>query len=336
MTQQPTPIADADATIDHDRLFKTLLTTFFVDFVALFLPEVNAKLEPDSLEFLSQEIFTDIHSGEKHIVDVLVKVRLAGEETCLLIHVENQASSKAEFALRMFTYFARLHEKYGLPIYPVAVFSFDAPKRAEPNKYVVNVPGLRVLDFRFRAIQLNRLPWRRFMKQANPVAVALMTKMKVAPSDQKRVKLQCLRLLLTLKLDPAKSDLIFLFMETYLRLNTTDEQWYQREVNALSTAEKEQTMELMSSVGREAWRKGLEEGRQAGLQAGLQEGRQEGLQAGVMTVVSRILQRKFGSVPPALQQRVQTLSAANAEALAEELVGNITLADVEAWLDRLP
>ncbi len=239
-----------------------------------------------------------------------------------------------------------------MPIYPVAVFSFDAPKRAEPNKYVMNVPGLRVLDFRFRAIQLNRLPWRRFMKQANPVAVALMTKMKIAPSDQKRVKLQCLRLLLTLKLDPAKSDLIFLFMETYLRLNTTDEQWYQRAVDTLSTTEKEQTMELMSSVGREAWRKGLEEGRQAGLQTGLQEGRQvgiqegrqvgiqegrqEGLQAGVTTVVSRILQRKFGSVPPALLQRVQTLSVANAEALAEELLGNITLADVEAWLDRLP
>ncbi len=105
MTQQPTPITDADATIDHDRLFKTLLTTFFVDFVALFLPEVSARMEPDSLEFLSQEIFTDIHSGEKHIVDVLVKVRLQGEETCLLIHVENQASSQAEFARRMFTLF---------------------------------------------------------------------------------------------------------------------------------------------------------------------------------------------------------------------------------------
>jgi hypothetical protein len=28
--------------MDHDRLFKQLLTTFFVEFVELFLPEVNA------------------------------------------------------------------------------------------------------------------------------------------------------------------------------------------------------------------------------------------------------------------------------------------------------
>ena len=314
MTIAANTISDAPS-IDHDRLFKTLLTTFFVDFVALFLPEVAARMEAGSVEFLEQELFTDIHSGEKHIVDVLVKVRLAGEETCLLIHVENQASSKAEFALRMFTYFARLHEKYGLPILPVALLSFDMPQRAEPNKYVVEVPGLRVLDFRFRAIQLNRLPWRRFVNQANPVAVALMAKMKIAPPDQKRVKLQCLRLLLTLQLDPAKSDLIFLFMETYLRLNAGDEQWYQRQVAAMPTTEKEQTMELISSYRR--------------------QGREEGRQEGVLTVVSRMLLRKFGSVPPALQQRVQALSATDAQVLAEELTSNITLADVEAWLNRI-
>ena len=54
--------------IDHDRLFKMLLTTFFVDFIALFLPEVSVKMDSGSVEFLEQEVFTDIHSGEKHIV----------------------------------------------------------------------------------------------------------------------------------------------------------------------------------------------------------------------------------------------------------------------------
>ncbi len=31
--------------IDHDRLFKELLTTFFVEFVEAFLPDVHAYLE---------------------------------------------------------------------------------------------------------------------------------------------------------------------------------------------------------------------------------------------------------------------------------------------------
>ncbi|WP_394795785.1 hypothetical protein [Armatimonas sp.] len=34
--------------IDHDRLFKELLTTFFVEFVQGFLPDVAAYLDPDS------------------------------------------------------------------------------------------------------------------------------------------------------------------------------------------------------------------------------------------------------------------------------------------------
>jgi|GEM_PF-2466122 hypothetical protein len=35
--------------IDHDRLFKELLSTFFVEFVDLFFPEMAAYLDRDSL-----------------------------------------------------------------------------------------------------------------------------------------------------------------------------------------------------------------------------------------------------------------------------------------------
>jgi hypothetical protein len=34
------------ATTDHDRLFKEVLTTFFLDFLELFLPKVAAFVEP--------------------------------------------------------------------------------------------------------------------------------------------------------------------------------------------------------------------------------------------------------------------------------------------------
>ena len=53
----------ADETIDHDRIFKELLTTFFVEFVEAFLPDVAAYLEPESLVFLDKEVFTDITEG---------------------------------------------------------------------------------------------------------------------------------------------------------------------------------------------------------------------------------------------------------------------------------
>lgn len=35
--------------IDHDRLFKELISTFFVEFMELFFPEVLAYVERDSI-----------------------------------------------------------------------------------------------------------------------------------------------------------------------------------------------------------------------------------------------------------------------------------------------
>nr|WP_277881840.1 hypothetical protein [Leptolyngbya sp. FACHB-541] len=42
--------------IDHDRLFKELLSTFFAEFIQLFLPEVFAYLEPNSTTFLNRPL----------------------------------------------------------------------------------------------------------------------------------------------------------------------------------------------------------------------------------------------------------------------------------------
>jgi len=45
---------------DHDRLFKDLLSTFFVEFLELFIPELADTIERDSIRFLQQEYFVDI------------------------------------------------------------------------------------------------------------------------------------------------------------------------------------------------------------------------------------------------------------------------------------
>ena len=46
-----------------------------------------------------------------------------------------------------------------------------------------------------------------------------MAKMGVAPADRYIVKLECLRLLATLHLDPAKTHFISGFIDAYLRLS---------------------------------------------------------------------------------------------------------------------
>jgi len=127
--------------IDHDRLFKELITTFFYEFVDLLLPDVSVYLERDSLYFLNKEVFTDITAEEKyeaditaeekHEADIVVKARFRNETSCFLVHIENQSTAESNFGQRMFRYFARLHEKYAIPVYPVVIFSCTRPLRAE-------------------------------------------------------------------------------------------------------------------------------------------------------------------------------------------------------------
>src|SRR3954454_5387399 len=112
--------------MDHDRLFKELIRTFFVDFLELFLPDVAAYVDRSSIEFLDKEVFTDVTAGERHEVDLVVKVRFKGRQAYFLIHVESQAQRRPEpFPKRMFRYYARIDEAHNLPVYPIAVFSYD-------------------------------------------------------------------------------------------------------------------------------------------------------------------------------------------------------------------
>lgn len=314
--------------IDHDRLFKELLTTFFVEFIELFLPEVAAYLEEDSIEFIDKEVFTDVTAGEKYEADLVVKARFRGQESCFLVHVEHQARTEAEFSQRMFRYFARLYEKFGLPVYPVALFSYETPVRPEPNVHQVAFPNKVVLEFNYDVIQLNRLNWRDFLRQPNPVASALMAKMNIAPAERRQVKFECLCLLATLRLDPARMQLISGFIDTYLRLGAEEEKLLRDEIAKMEPVQQEEVMRIVTSWMEE----GIEQGLQQGIEQGVQQGLQQGKQEEAVSLILRLLPRRIGALSPELQARIQQLSLPQLEDLAEALLDFTNEGDLVAWL----
>jgi hypothetical protein len=296
--------------IDHDRLFKELLTNFFFEFIELFLPRVAQYLDRRKLEFLDKEVWTDVTAGERHEADLVAKVRFRDADAFFLIHVETQAAARPDFAKRMFRYFARLHERHDLPIYPIALFSYDAPQRPEPDRFQISFPDKTVLDFSFQTIQLNRLNWRDYLRQPSPVASALMSKMNIPPEDRPRVKLECLRLLTTLKLTPAKMQLIAGFVNSYLRLNAIETQVFEDELATLPPTEKEPVMNVTN------------------------EWTERGMHSKATDIVLRLLTRRFGAVPEALRGRVEELSTERATELAEAVLDFASIADADAWLAR--
>jgi hypothetical protein len=236
--------------VDHDRLFKELLSTFFVEFLDLFFPELSADLVRDSLLFLDKEVFTDVTSGERHEADLVVQARLQNQPSFFLIHVEHQAQAQADFGRRMFRYFARLHERYALPVYPIVLFSYATPRRPEPDVYRVAVATWVVLEFHYRVLQLNRLAWQDFVRRPNPVASALMTRMAMTPEERPRVKLECLRVLAALRLDPARQQLVSGFVDTYLQLNAQEQAQFDAGLARVQPGEREEVVTIPPPQGR--------------------------------------------------------------------------------------
>ncbi|MBH8554337.1 DUF4351 domain-containing protein [Nostocaceae cyanobacterium CENA357] len=309
--------------IDHDRLFKELFTTFFVEFLELFLPEVLAYLENDSIEFIDKEVFTDITAGERYEADLIVKVKFRAQESYFLIHVENQSYKQPSFDKRMFRYFARLYEKFDLPVYPVVIFSYDSPKMLEPNVHQIAFPNKVILQFNYEVIQLNRLNWRDFLRQQNPVATALMAKMNIASTERRQVKFECLRLLATSQLDPARMRLISGFIDTYLRLNAEEQKLLQADIASMESREQEVVMQIVTS-----W---MEEGIEKGIEQGIEQGKQQATKSLVM----RLLPRRVDTITPELEERVQQLSLIQLEDLAVALLDFSSVADLEVWLQQV-
>ena len=333
--------------IDHDRLFKELISTFFLEFIALFLPEVMAYIDEGAVEFLDKEIFTDVTSGERHEVDLLAKVRFKEDPAFFLVHVENQAQYQADFGRRMFTYFARLYEKYGLPVYPIALLTFNPRLAQKLGNFKIFFPDWPVLDFRFRVIHLASLNWREFAKSENPVASALMAKMNIPTQDRPKVRLACIRMLATLKLNKAKMQVILGFIDTYLRLDEEEQKIYQAEFDELGTAEKERVMEVTILWKEEGRQEGLQQGLQQGLERGLERGLEQGLERGrteglaqgkhegMLTVILQLLEQRLGSVEPDVKLQLSELDAEQLSRLTTSLADFTDAKDLSKWLQTL-
>jgi hypothetical protein len=311
------------AAIDHDALFKLVLTAFFREFIDLVAPDLAAALDPEPPVFLDKESFADLFDPDRREADLVAQVRLRHHPATLLIHLEHQAQADAALDRRMFRYFARLYDRYDQPISPIARCSYPRPRRPAADRHELRAAQRTVLTFQYQVVQLNRMDWRAYLTTSNPAAMALMARMRIAPEDRWRVKAACLRLLAGAPLSGAQRRLIGQCVDIYLPLNARDEQALAAEVARLPGAAKEVVMELITSWERKGRAEGLREGRR-------------GLREGQRLVVERMLTRRFGALPSGMRARLATLTADELTALADALLDFTSLAEVEAWLATPP
>ena len=149
-----------------------------------------------------------------------MEVKMKGVKTAIIVHVEPQSYYQADFNERMFQYYSLLYTKLRKPIVPIAVFSYDE-NRNEKEEFAIAFPDFHVLTFRYKKLELRKKDWRTYIKSYNPVAAALMSKMGYTEKEKVQVKIAFLQMLVRMKLNPAQSELVNGFFESYLKLSKT-------------------------------------------------------------------------------------------------------------------
>ena len=284
----------------HDQRFKELLHAFLQDFLKLFYPRVEKRLDFHNIEFLDSEVFTELRDGSRREADVVAKLRTRdGKPELVLIHVEVQLRTEPDVNERMFEYYSLLRARYKLPIFPIVVYLRRGKKGLAIEEYREKLFEMEILRFRYESVRLARLDAEEYLERGGPVGAALAALM-----DRSRSRsLESLRVSMLWKvvesaLDEARQLLLLDLIETYFPLSGKLLESYQRLV---SRKEHRKVQDVESTWAEKLKEKGREEGREQGREAGLIEGKREAL-------LSQ-LAAKFGPLPEGATTRVEAIES---------------------------
>jgi hypothetical protein len=240
-----------------------------------------------------------------------------GAETWLLIHIEVQGYPDPDFARRMFVYYYRIFDRYGVDVVSLAVCT-DVLPAAHTAPYQQARWGCE-LTFRFPVVQIHApgRDWAALEQDLNPFAVVVMAHLKAREvrdgAERKQWKLRLMRGLYERGYNREEILALFRFIDWLLVLPAALEQEFWHEVRQF---EEEKRMPYVTSVER----RGFEQGLQQGLQAA-----REMLLEAVAT--------RFGEVPADVTAAVQRLEIV--ESLRVLLRQALTCANLEAFRDAL-
>ncbi len=162
--------------IDFDGTWKAIITDFFEDFMAFFLPDLHALIDyQKGVTFLEQELqlLVEMFSYKEKVTDKLVKVFLKnGTERWLLIHLEVQSYFELEFNKRMFLLYSWIFGKYEKEIVTLVVYTSTAiPK--EFNTFQLNTHGTE-LKYKFNTYRVMYQDNARLMASDNIFAIFVL------------------------------------------------------------------------------------------------------------------------------------------------------------------
>ncbi len=286
--------------VKRDKLWKAILETRFKEFMLFFFADYQEDIDwVKPFEFLDKELlelFPKSSTGGR-FVDKLVKIWLKdGHEQWILVHVEVQGSRSKGFPDRMFSYFYRLRDRFGVNVTAVALLT-DGDKNWVPDHYVYTFMGTQVL-FKYNTYKLAIQNREELAQSDNVFAVVMLVAFDVLHAAKDENSRLGLALALARKLlekgyafEEVKD--VLLFLKYYVQFRTRESlQVFDNNVDKFKQQTNYKPMGVLETVIEAYREKGLKEGRRKGLKEGRQEGRQEGISIKEHDFVVRLWEHK--------------------------------------------
>lgn len=107
--------------MSHDQLAKTLIATFFSDFLLLTVPDSARRLRLGETSFLDKELYIDWPKGRRRELDLLARIPAEDGEAVLLVHVEIESRARSGMDQRLWRYYMQIRQQHNLLVLPILV-----------------------------------------------------------------------------------------------------------------------------------------------------------------------------------------------------------------------
>ena len=289
----------------YDSPWKEAIENYLPEFMAFYFPDAYAGIDwAKEYIFLDKELRAVVQDAElgTRFVDKLVRVtEIGGVESWIYIHVEVQGTKQPEFAERMFVYNYRIFDRYKRPVASLAVLA-DEHKMWKPTSYGFAVLGCRhTLEFPVAKLTDYEDKLDELLESDNAfewITAAHILTQKTRTQDQERynAKLRLLRILYDRHWDKQRVINLFNVIDWLMQLP----EWLNSQVwQELETIEEREKMQYVTSVERIGIAKGMAKGKSS--------------------LLTRLLERRFGVLPEWASEQL-------AKAKEKEL---------EAWSDAI-
>ena len=303
--------------MEHDQRFKTLLRTFFADFLRLFFADWAARFDLSNIEWLDKEMLPHAPDGPLHVLDMVARVRatqavegIHGDEPWLvLVHVEIESPDQTTLIKpRLPHYYHHLRAVHGCPVLPIVIYLNVQLDGVGIDVYRERFWDLEVVVFHNLYVGLPGLDGVKYVEGENWLGVALAALMRIPPERAVWLGAEALRRLTGAPLSPHQRFLLAECVQAYLKLDEKQKREYYQLLQSEVYAE-------VRSMNKTVFEEGIEKGIEKGKLIGLQE------------LALTLLEERFGPVSTPLREYVENLSLDPLRQLTLRILNAKTLAD---------